>query len=126
MLKVVRLNIGEHRRRTKKRDLFRGRMEREGRTDHGIAGADLPGQQHKQQRVGAAGASDHVLGAAKRREIGFERAHLGTLDELAMREHAADSVVDRAAKTSPLGGNVDKRNWLLVDAHVLIHCLIHA
>ena len=61
-----------------------------------------------------------------RREIGFERAHLGTLDELAMREHAADSVVNRAAKTSPLGGNVDKRNWLLVDAHVLIHCLIHA
>jgi len=63
---------------------------------------------------------------SNRCEIGFESAHLGALYELAMREHAADSVVNRAAKTSPLGGNIDKRNWLIVDAHVLIHCLIHA
>jgi hypothetical protein len=43
-----------------------------------------------------------------------------------MREHAADSVVNRAAETPPLGSNIDKWNGLIVDAHVLIHCLIHA
>ena len=121
----VRLDVGENRRRTEQRDLLRRRMECEGRTDHGIAGADLPRQQHQQQGVSATGASDDVLGAAECRKVGFESANFRALNELAMREHTADSVVDRTAQTAALSGNIDKRNGLVVDAHVLIHFLLH-
>ena len=36
--------------------------------------------------------------AAEFRELGLERAHLGTEDELAMCEHARDRAVDRTAQ----------------------------
>ena len=90
-------------------------------TDHGVARPDPPRHQHQQQRIGAARAGDRVPRAAERRKLGLERAHFGSLDELAMRQHARDRVVDGAAEAAALGGDVDERDRLLFKASVLIH-----
>ena len=73
------------------------------------------------KRIGAAGAGDGVARAAERREVGFDRVHLGPEDELAMAEHARDRIVDRAAEPAALGGNVNERDWTVVHADLLIH-----
>jgi hypothetical protein len=62
-----------------------------------------------------------VARAAERRKLGLERTHLGAEDELAMRQHARDCVIDGAAETAALRGNVDERDRPLVQASVLIH-----
>ncbi len=49
----------------------------------------------------------------------LERAHLGAEDELAMRQDARDRVVDGAAEAAALRGDVDERDWPLVQAGVL-------
>ena len=85
----VGIDVGEDRRGAAERDDFGGGAEGEGRTDHGVARADLPGHQSQAQRIGAARAGDRVARAAERRELGLERAHFRTLDELAMRQDAA-------------------------------------
>ena len=59
--------------------------------------------------------------AAKCGKLGFERADFGTLNELAMRQHAGHRVIDRTAKTAALGRDIDERDRLLFDARVLIH-----
>ena len=59
--------------------------------------------------------------AAECGKLGLERAHLGAVDELAMRQHAGDRVVDGAAETAALRGDVDERDRPLVKAGVLIH-----
>ena len=59
------IDIDEHRRRAGQRHRFAGRAERERRTQHRIARADLLGHQHHQQRIGAAGAAHDMLGAAE-------------------------------------------------------------
>ena len=64
-----------------------------------------------------------MTGAAERREIGFERPHLGSLDELAVRQHARNGVVDAAAQAAALRRNVDERNRTALKPRVLIHYL---
>jgi hypothetical protein len=59
--------------------------------------------------------------AAERSELGFERAHLRSEDELAMAEHARDRVVDRPPEAPPLRGNVDERDGRGIEAGTLIH-----
>ena len=115
------LHVHQHRRRADQRRDLGGGVEREGRHEHRVAGADALRHQRHQQRIGAAGAGDRVTGAAERREIGFDRVHLGAQDELAMAEHARDRIVDRAAKPPALGGNVNERDWTGVHADLLIH-----
>ncbi len=51
----------------------------------------------------------------------FEFAHLGTLDELTMRQDASHRVIDRAAETAALGHDIDKGDRLLFHADMLIH-----
>ena len=59
--------------------------------------------------------------AAERRKLGLERPHLRPLDELAMREHAGNRIVDGAAEAAALRGDVDERDRPLVEAGVLVH-----
>ena len=56
-----------------------------------------------------------MASAAERRKLGFERAHLGSEDELAMRQYARDGIIDGAAEPAALRGNVDERDRPLVD-----------
>ena len=58
---------------------------------------------------------------AECRQLGLERTHFRTLDELAMRKDARNGVVDGAAEAAPLGGDVDERDRLVFKARVLIH-----
>ena len=51
----------------------------------------------------------------------LERAHLRSLDELAMRQHARNRVVDGAAEPAALRGDIDERDRPLVEAGMLIH-----
>ena len=117
----LRLDVGHDRRGAAERDHFGGRAERESGTDHRIAGPDLPRHQHQKKRVGAARTGDRMARAAERRKFGLERAHLRSVDELAMREHAGDRVVDGAAEPAALRGDVDERDRPLVEAGMLIH-----
>ena len=119
-------DVGHDRRRANERHHFGGGAKRKRRADHRVARPDLPRHQHQQQRVGAARTADDMLGAAEGREVGLERAHFRPLDELAMVEHAADRVVDGAAETAALGGNVDERDRAAVEAGMLIHLVWHA
>jgi hypothetical protein len=48
--------------------------------------------------------------AAEGRKIGFELRDFRTHDELAMREHLRDRIVDAFAETAALRGDVDERN----------------
>src|SRR5262249_21240676 len=64
--------------------------------------------QHQDQRIGSARARHHVPRAAELRELGFERADFGAQDELTMREHAGDRLVNREPQASPLRRNVNE------------------
>ena len=59
--------------------------------------------------------------AAECREFGLERPHLRSLDELTMRKHPGNRIVDRAAEPAALRGNVDERDRPLVEAGMLVH-----
>ncbi len=59
--------------------------------------------------------------AAKCRELGLQRAHFRPVDELTMRQYAGDRLIDGAAKAAALSGNVDKRNWPLVETGMRVH-----
>ena len=59
--------------------------------------------------------------AAERRELAFQRAHLGTEDELAMRQYARHGIVDGTAKPPALRGNIDERDRPFVDTGELIY-----
>ncbi len=56
-------------------------------------------------------------------KLGFERAHLRALDELAVRQYVRDRIVDGAAEAAALRRHVDERNRPLVKARVLVHCV---
>ena len=122
-IEIERLGVyvGHDRRRATKRHDFGGSAKGESGTDHCIARADLPCHQHEKKRIGAARTGDRVARAAERRKLGFEGAHFRSLDELAMRQHASDRIVDGAAKTPALRRNVDERDRPLVEAGMLIH-----
>ena len=106
------IDIDEHRRRTGQRHRLAGRAERKGRTEHRIARADIPGHQHHQQRVGAAGAAHDMPGAGEFGEQLFELRHFRSVDELAMGQHAPDRFIDRCAEPAALCADVDERNWV--------------
>ena len=113
------VDIDEHRRRAGQRHGLAGRAERERRTEHRIAAADALGHQHHQQRIGAAGAGHDMLGAAEGRERGLELRHFRAVDELAMREHARDRLIDRFAEPAALRGDVDEGNGF--GTQMLVH-----
>ena len=47
-------------------------------------------------------------GSAEVGECGLELGHFRTVDELAMREHAGNRLIDRAAEPAALRGDVDE------------------
>ena len=59
--------------------------------------------------------------AAKGREFSLERPHLRSMDELTMRKHTGNCIVDGAAEPAALRGNVDERDRPLVEAGMLVH-----
>ena len=119
-----RLDIGHHRRRAAQRHHLRRRAEGEGGADHGVTRSDPPCHEHEAQRIRPVRAADRVPRPAECRQLGLERTHFRTLDELAMRKDARDGVVDGAAEAAPLGGDVDERDRLVLKARVLIHDLV--
>ena len=113
------IDIDKHRRGAGERHHFAGGAEREGRADHRVARADALGHQHHQQRVGAAGAGHHMLGAAECRKISLELHDLRTVDEMTVLEHPADRLVDQVAETAALRDNINEGHGF--DAELLIH-----
>jgi hypothetical protein len=59
--------------------------------------------------------------AAESGELALERSHLGTEDELTMRQYARDGILDSAAEPAALRGNIDERDRPFVDSGELIH-----
>src|SRR6516164_10058805 len=55
------------------------------------------------------------------RKFGLKHVYFGTLDELAMRQHARHGIVDGAAETTTLRRHVNEGYRPLFDACVLIH-----
>ena len=66
------------------------------------------GHQGDQERLGAAGDGDAVLGAGVGGELGFQLGHLGAHDELAVVEHGLDARVDAGLEGLVLGLEVDE------------------
>ena len=120
-IESIRQYIGDDWRRAKKRNHFCRRMIGEGWADHRIAGANLPCHQHKQQCIGPAGAADRMARATVGRKLSLKHVHFGALDELAMRQHARDRIVDSAAETAALRCHIDERNRPFFNSRVLIH-----
>ena len=117
----LRLDVGHDRRGAAERDDFGGGAERERGTDHRVAGPDFPRHQHEKQRVGPARTGDRMARAAERRKLRFQRAHLRSVNELAVREYARDRIIDGAAEAAALRGDIDERDRPLVEAGMLIH-----
>ena len=120
-VECLRLHVGENRRRAAKRDDLRGRAKRKVRANNRVAGPDSPRHQHQQQRVGTARAGDGMTSAAKRGEFLLERFDFRPLDELCVRQHASNCVVDGAPEPASLRGYIDKRDRTLGHARRLIH-----
>ncbi len=59
--------------------------------------------------------------ATECRKFSLKDMHFGTLDELAVRQHARHGVVDSAAKTAALSRHIDEWNRSLFNPRVLIH-----
>jgi hypothetical protein len=55
------------------------------------------------------------------RKLGFELGDFRTVNELAVRHHTADRVVERSAETTALRAEVNKRNG--IEAEMLVHAL---
>ncbi len=60
-----------------------------------------------------------MLGAAEGRQRGLELRHFRTVDELAMREHAGNRLIDGTAEPAALRGDVDEGNGIWTQ--VLVH-----
>ena len=59
--------------------------------------------------------------AAKRRELVLQRFDFRPLDELRVRQHASNRIVDGAPEPASLRGYIDKRDRMLGHARRLIH-----
>jgi len=116
------IDIDEDGRGAKKGHHLAGRAERKGRTDHSVARTNLLCHQHHQQRVGAAGAGDHMFRAAEGRKVRLQSRNFRPVDELAMRQHARDRIIDALAATVTLLDDVDERDSL--SWRVLIHAIL--
>jgi hypothetical protein len=60
-----------------------------------------------------------MLCAAERREFGFELRYFRAIDELAMREHTPDRIIDRFAEPPALRADIDERHG--VWTKMLVH-----
>ena len=63
-----RVDVGEDGRGAAPRDRLGGRVEREGRADHLVAGADAHRVEHEHERVGAVRDADRLRDAEVRRQ----------------------------------------------------------
>ena len=61
--------------------------------------------------------------AAERRKLGLELRHFRAVDELAMRKHPPDRVIDRLAKPPALRADIDE--WHGIGAKMLVHGALH-
>ena len=88
-----RVDVGENRCRAAPGDRLGGRVERERRADHLVAGADVHPVEHEDDRVGAVGAADRLLDAELGRSLALEGLDLGAEDELPGVERARERVL---------------------------------
>jgi hypothetical protein len=64
-----------------------------------------------------------MSGAAESGEFLLELLDFRPAEELAVRSHPLDGGVDRRSKAPPLRGNVNERDWGVLNAGVLVHRL---
>jgi hypothetical protein len=90
----VGLDVHEHRPGAQQHDGLDRGGEGEGRGDDLVAGLQVQRHHRDQQRLGAAGHGDAVLGAGEGGQGRFELLDLGAHDVLAVVQHTLDARVD--------------------------------
>ena len=92
-LSVTRVDLREDRCGAATRDRLGGRVERERRADHLVAGADPHRVEDEHERVGAVRTADRVLGAEVLGRLALERLDLRPEDEPAGLERARERLL---------------------------------
>ncbi len=101
-------HIDENRDRIEPGDDFGGRRKCEGRYEDRLARLEAFRHQREPQRIGAVGAGQHVLGAAKGGKLLLESADLGAHDVFAMIDHTQDRLVDPPPEAPALRAQIDE------------------
>ena len=104
------VDVGEHGRRAGPGDRLGGRVERERRADHLVAGADPHRLEREDERVGAVGDADRVRDVEIRGRLALERLDLGPEDEAARLEHLGEALLELGDQRRVLRLDVDERN----------------
>ena len=105
-----RVDVGEDRRRAALRDRLRGRIEREGRADHLVAGADLERVQREDEGVRAVRDADRPAHAEIGGGFGLEGPILRPAHELLAVENLAEPQLELGDQRLVLGMNVNERD----------------
>ena len=105
-----RVDVGEHRGRARAGDRLGGRVERERRADHLVAGADAHRLEREHERVGAVGDADRMGHVEVRRRLALERLDLGPEDEATRLEDLAETLFELRDERRVLRLDVDERN----------------
>ena len=111
-IEVERLGVDvrEDRRRAAPGDRLGGRVEREGRADDLVAGADSHRLEHEQQRVRPVGDADPVLDAEVVRGLLLEGLDVRAEDEPPVLEDGGDALLQLGQEWLVLRLDVDQRD----------------
>ena len=107
---VSRVDIREHRDRADTRDRLRGRVERERRADHLVAGTNPHRLERQHERVRPVGHPDRVRHAEILGCLALERVDLGTEDEPPRLEHRREALLQLRDQRRVLRLDVDERD----------------
>jgi len=91
-------------------DRLGGRVEREGRADDLVAGADSHRLEHEQQRVRPVGDADRLLDAEVVRGLLLEGLDVGAEDEPPVLEDGGDALLQLGQEWLVLRLDVDQRD----------------
>ena len=105
-----RVDVREHRRRAALGDRLGGRVERERRTDHFVAGPDLERIQSEHEGVRAVCDADRRLDAEIGRRFVLECLVVRPADELCRIEHLAEAGLELGDQRLVLGMDVNERD----------------
>jgi len=104
------VDVGEDRRRAALGDRLGSCVEREGRADDLVAGADLHRVEHDHERIGAVRDTDRLLHAEIGGRFLLEGVVVRPADELAAVEHLAEAGLELGLQRGVLGVDVNERD----------------